>query len=108
MKSVFKLIFITILWTNNLHAREIILIENLATTEEGVLLQKILIKNFHLPKVLITLKNINKPCATKTDAIIHLCLLQSGDLQIKKMNQYVVQNSLGAFLNQKESTEGEK
>lgn len=87
---------------NSLHAREVILIENLATKEEGKLLQSILVKNFHLPKELITLKNINGACEINTDAIVQLCMLENGELLIKKMNHYVVKNSLGVFLNQKE------
>jgi hypothetical protein len=83
-------------------AREIILIENLATSSEGDLLVNILVKKFRLPKELITLRNTNLPCETKSDAIIHLCLEANGELQVKKMNQYVVKNSLGVFLNQGE------
>lgn len=89
-------------------ARDVILIENQASLEEGVLLRSILEKKFHLPSELITLKNINASCEDKTEAIIHLCLLRSGDLQIKKMNQYVVENSLGVFLNQTNAKETSK
>lgn len=78
-------------------ARDIILIENQASLEEGQLLKKILNKNFRLPLELITIKNINQDCENKTDAIVHLCLLKNGELEIKKINHYVVKNSLSVF-----------
>lgn len=107
MKLVFKFTLLTsLLLSSSLMAREIILIENHASSEEGLMLKNILIKKFHLPKELITLKNTNLECIGKTDAIIHLCLLSSGELQIKKMNRYVVGNSLGVFLNQDNEQEG--
>ena len=107
MKSIYKKIFFCCLILNgpNLFAREVVLIENLATTSEGELLKIILIKKFHLPKELITLRNTNKPCEEKSEAIIHLCLETNGELSIKKMNQYIVKNSLGVFLNQNEKQE---
>lgn len=101
MKSISKIFIVTLvmIYANSICAREIILIENLATKEEGKLLKNILVKNFHLPKELITLKNITGACETNTDAIVQLCLLENGELLVKKMNQYVVRNSLGVFLN---------
>ncbi|MDD4972801.1 MAG: hypothetical protein PHY93_00540 [Bacteriovorax sp.] len=102
MKSIFKsliccyLIFIC----PKLFAREVVLIENLATISEGELLKSILIKKFHLPRELITLKNTSQACEIKSEAIIHLCLEANGELLIKKMNQFIVRNSLGVFLNQ--------
>ena len=89
-----------ILINSKLYSREVVLIENLASTSEGELLRTILIKKFHLPRELITLKNTNQTCEVKTEAIIHLCLAANGELIVKKMNQYVVRNSLGVFLNQ--------
>ena len=102
MKLIFKNIIFCflILICPKLFAREIILIENLASKSEGELLKSILIKKFHLPKELITLRNTNKNCEPKTEAIIHLCLEADGELTVKKINQYVVRNSLGGFLNE--------
>ncbi len=98
---LFALFFI--LFSVQLEAREIVLIENLATLSEGEVLKKILITKFHLPKELITLKHTNTACEARSEAVIHLCLQSDGELVIKKMNQYIVKNSLGVFLNQEES-----
>ena len=102
MKSIFKSLICCylILICPKLFAREVVLIENLATISEGELLKSILIKKFHLPRELITLKNTNQPCEIRSEAIIHLCLEANGELLIKKMNQFIVRNSLGVFLNQ--------
>ena len=113
MKSICKImiifVFIFVIGLNctNSFAREIVLIENLATKAEGELLKYILIQKFHLPNELITLRNTTLPCEAKTDAIIHLCLLENGELNVLKMNQYVVKNSLGVFLNRTEKGETE-
>ncbi len=109
MKLVCKYTLLSlILMSSSVQAREVVLIENQASLEEGILLKSILLKKFHIPRELITLKNINEACEKSTEAIIHLCLLKSGDLQIKKMNQYVVENSLGVFLNQDNAQEDSK
>ena len=102
MKSIFKSVLCCylLLICPRLFSREIILIENQATTSEGELLKSILTKKFHLPSELITLKNTDQTCEQKSEAIIHLCLTVNGELMVKKMNQYVVKNSLGVFLNQ--------
>lgn len=102
MKLIFKnlIILYIIFLAPHLFSREVILIENIASIKEGELLRSILTKKFHLPYELITLKNINNACETKSEALIHLCLEANGELVIKKMNQYIVKNSLGVFLNQ--------
>jgi hypothetical protein len=107
MKSIFKSLIYCylILISPTLFSREIVLIENLATISEGELLKSILIKKFHIPTELITLKNTNLPCELRSEAIIHLCLSVDGELLIKKMNQFVVKNSLGVFLNQTKGVE---
>ena len=103
MKSIYKILIMSfLLIAPRLYAREIVLIENRATTQEGELLKMILMTKFHLPHELITLINTPSPCDFKSDAIIHLCLEANGELNIVKMNQYVVKNSLGIFLNQTE------
>ena len=83
-------------------SREVILIENIGPEEIGKLLEKILIKKFNLPRELITLRNKSLVCTVNKEAIIHLCLLANGELEVRKINQYVVKNSLGVFLNQHE------
>lgn len=107
MKQIFKSLFCCffIFSCPRLFAREIVLIENQASLNEGQLLKSILIKRFHIPKELITLKNSSLPCENKTEAIIHLCLESNGELLIKKINRYVVQNSLGVFFNQADELE---
>lgn len=104
MKSAFKFSLITLITflfsSSAVMARDVILIENKANREEGILLKSILVKKFHLPHELIVLKNITTDCEARSEAIIHLCLLQNGELEVKKINQYVVKNSLGVFLNQ--------
>lgn len=87
------------------YGREIILVENRATADQGLMLRKILEAKFRLPRSLITLKNIQSECDQKSEAIIHLCLLPDGDLKVIKMNQFVVKNSFGIFLNQEEIRE---
>jgi len=104
MKWIFKLplIFLLILTSPLVNSRDIILIENQASAEEGKLLTKILVNKFHLPLELITQKNTNKACEFRSEAIIHFCLLPDGELKVVKMNQYIVKNSLSVFLNQKD------
>lgn len=100
MKSIFSLLLLLTALSSG--ARDIILIENGATLAEGQLLSQILVKKFNLPVELITLRNTNLGCELKSEAIIHLCLRPDGELEIRKMNQYVVRNSLGVFMNQNE------
>lgn len=90
-------IFICIFITSSLYARDVILIENKASPEEGKLLIKILQEKFNIPGQLITYKNIHNPCTQNSDAIMHLCLLENGEMEIIKMNRSVVENTLGAF-----------
>lgn len=81
-------------------ARDIIVIENQASIAEGELVKKILNKKFHLPNELIELRMTKLACEKNPEAIIHLCIEKNGELKIAKINQYVVKNSLGSFLNQ--------
>jgi hypothetical protein len=112
MKSIFNflLFFVvmpTFLQSMSAHSREVILIENKASQSEGLILKKILFQRFHLPLELITLKKIKDNCERKSDAIIHLCLEENGDLKVIELNQYVIQNSFGVFLNSKEGEKNE-
>ncbi|MBP9680616.1 MAG: hypothetical protein KBD76_04340 [Bacteriovorax sp.] len=107
MKLTFSLIIIFLLQCPTLYSREIILIENKASLEEGLLLKKILIEKFHLPKELIRLKKIKLNCEKRSNAILHLCLEKEGDLKVIKMNKYVIENSLGVFMNDSEEEKNE-
>ncbi len=106
MKLAFKTLFFSSLASFTMlpiaNSRDVILVENRASNQEGQLLLKILTKKFNIPEELITLKNINSFCEKKTEAIIHLCLQEDGELNVFKMNRFVVQNSLGAFINKTE------
>lgn len=81
-------------------ARDIVLVESLAGPEQGKMLKSILEKKFGFPEKLITLRIIRTACTPKSEAIVHLCLLPDGDLKILKLNEYVVKNSFGQFMNQ--------
>lgn len=102
MKSIFNLCLagIILMALNQAQCREIILLENMASLSEGQMLRKILETKFQLPRSLITLKNIKTECEEKSEAVIHLCLKADGELKVIKMNQFVVKNSFGIFMNQ--------
>lgn len=80
----------------NVYSRDIILVENLASKEEGQVLMNIIASKFKIPKNLVSYLKTNK-CSVKTEAIMHLCLKQDGELEIVKVNRFVVKNSLSAF-----------
>lgn len=104
MKFQFKAIITCSLITlslNPLHARDIILLENLGTNAEGEVVLNILQKKFNLPRRLITYKNKNS-CNKNSEAIMHLCLKANGELDIVKMNKFVVEETLGVFLETEE------
>ena len=94
-KAIIAISIISIL-SGSLYARDIILIENLATQAEGEALISILQKQFSIPRRLITLKN-KKVCQKNTEAIMHLCLRINSELEIVKMNKFVVEETLAAF-----------
>ncbi len=96
MKCLYKFILLTSL-TSSLYARDIILVENKATAEEGKLLLKILQEKFNVPRKLISYKVPESECAKKSDAIMHLCLKENGELEIVKMNKLVMDRAFGVF-----------
>jgi hypothetical protein len=105
MKLIFKFILPFCLATTivrTVYSREVILIENRSSKTDGELLRKILVKKFNLPIELIVLRNIGTDCELHTESIIHLCLDKNGNLEIRKFNKYIVENSLGVFFNQEE------
>lgn len=99
MKFQCKFIFIIVLFSiaSSSIARDVILLENLATEKEGELVMQILQKKFNLPRQLITYKN-RKSCTQSSEAIMHLCLKTNGELEIVRMNKYVVEETLSVFL----------
>lgn len=103
MKYQFKFVTFIVLYfcMRCTYSREIILIENQATKEEGQKLESILINKFNLPKELIDLRHEVKICQNNSDAVLHLCLNTVGDLEVRKINEFVVKNSLSVFLNKK-------
>ena len=99
MKFQFKwyLLFFLLITTVT-HARDIILVENLASASEGEMLMNIIQQKFKIPRKLITYRSINQACMEKSEAIMHLCLKQNGELEVVKVNRFVVENSLRVFL----------
>ena len=106
MKLIYSLSLLIISF--NTYSRDIIVIENVASDDLGILVQSILINKFNLPKELITLKQNQKHCSEHSDAVVSLCINSNEDLEIKKMNSFIVKNSLGVFINQKNFEEGER
>lgn len=94
MKLICSLIFLSL--SLKAYSRDIILVENLASKEEGQVLMNIIAKKFKIPKNLVSYK-ATKECSNKTEAIMHLCLKRDGELEIVKVNRFVVKNSLSAF-----------
>lgn len=98
MKSLFKSLLISLVAINASFARDIILIENQASVDEGKLLIRILEEKFNIPRKLISYKRISGHCKTTSDAIMQLCLKNNGELEVIKVDRFVVENSIGVFL----------
>lgn len=105
MKFIFNVCIaaLALLPVTEIRARDIVLVESLAGAEQGKMLKAILEKKFHFPEKLITLRILRSTCTPKSEAIVHLCLLPDGDLKVLKLNEYVVKNSFGQFMNQGEN-----
>ena len=108
MKFLFKLqpiLFPALLtiYSINTFARDIILVENLASKDSGELLLKILEEKFNIPKQLIIYKEHISECSKKSEAILQLCMQANGDLDIVKINRFVIENSLSVFFDKGES-----
>ena len=99
MKSHFKsLLFLIILMSSTIsHSRDVILIENLASAEEGQMLLKIIQEKFNIPKKLITYRKIKSECVKNSDAIMQLCLKADGEMDIVKINKFVVKETFRIF-----------
>ncbi|MBC7714891.1 MAG: hypothetical protein H7177_16205 [Rhizobacter sp.] len=92
----------TFLLTTTTHARDIILVENLGTQESGQTLLKILQKKFNIPRKLIHYMN-KQTCEKNSDAIMQLCLKADGEMEIVKINKYVMEQTMGVFLESEET-----
>lgn len=99
MKFQFKSIFTiaVLLMVTNSQARDVILLENMASAKEGEMVMEILLKKFNLPRRLITYKT-KAACSKPNESIMQLCLKPNGELEIVKMNKFVVEETLGVFL----------
>jgi hypothetical protein len=99
MKSLFKFLTLStaLLAANPLKAREVILLENLSNEESGKMVIKILEEKFNVPLKLITYKRPNGKCTEKSEAILQLCLKADGELDIVKVDRFIMENSFSAF-----------
>lgn len=99
MKSHFKCILVIMIIMNSTtsYSRDVILIENLATPEEGQTLLRIIQQKFYIPRKLITYRNISKECMRSSDAIMQLCLKANGEMDIVKINKVVVEETFRIF-----------
>lgn len=94
MKLLFSLLLVTAIQAGQ--CREIILVENLASSDEGKMLLSIIEEKFNIPKSMVTYK-AQKECSINSEAIMHLCLRQNGELDVLRVNRFVVKNSLSTF-----------
>lgn len=97
MKFQFKVILLTAFLSTSALARDIILIENQGSLESGQMLVRILESKFNMPRKFITYKKISGPCKKTSEAILQLCLKNDGELDIVKIDKFVMENSIGAF-----------
>lgn len=104
MKSHFKsvLIALTLLTSLEAHSREVILIENLSTPEAGQMLLKIIQQKFNIPRKLITYRSVNRECMKTSDSIMQLCLRADGEMDIVKINKFVIEQTFRVFLEAEE------
>ncbi len=97
MKSLSKILLCFFISTQSLLAREVILLENLADEETGKIVMKILEEKFNVPRQLITYRKPAEGCAKKSEAVLQLCLKTNGELDIVKVDRFVMENSFSAF-----------
>jgi hypothetical protein len=81
-------------------ARDIIIIEHIQNNETAQLVKKILMNKFQLPDRLITINLKTETCSIQNEAILHLCVLKNGELEIKKINKYVLKTAFNVFLDE--------
>lgn len=99
MKSHFKSFLVAMMLINSAvsYSRDIILIENLADNQSGQTLLRIIQQKFNIPRKLITYRNVNRECMKKSDAIMQLCLKADGEMDIVKINKFVVEETFRVF-----------
>jgi hypothetical protein len=101
MKLIFSALLTSLLISQNLAAREIILIEHLDNSEVAKIVKNILITKFQMPDQLIQISAQENTCSEHTEAILHLCILKNGELEIKKINRYVLKTAFNIFLDKR-------
>lgn len=102
ISSALSVFSIFILCSASAFGRDVILIENKGTIEDAQIVIKILQEKFNIPRKLITLKNITSECSKASDAIMQLCVKADGEMDIVKVNKFVVENTLRVFLEKEE------
>lgn len=92
----FVLLSLSLHLGNHSQARDLILIENLGTSENAELTLKLMREKFKIPKSLITYRMITgeTTCRPSPTAIMHFCLKKNGELDIIRVNQYILDQSL--------------
>lgn len=100
MKSHYKTLTLAALlaFSTAAYSRDIILIENQASASEGQMLLKIIQEKFNIPRKLITFRSINRECMKSSDSIMQLCLKPNGEMDIVKINKFVIENTFRVFL----------
>jgi uncharacterized protein YcaQ len=81
---------------SNIYAGEIILITH-DNSKQSIIVREILEKTYSIPSSLIKERNIQNPCTTREEAIVHLCINNRKELKIIKVNKKVLRNSLQIF-----------
>jgi hypothetical protein len=104
MKLIFKALLLSVIFTQKTYAREIIVIEHIQNDVTAKMVKNILIKKFQLPERLIRINSRLNTCSIQSDAILHLCVQKSGEMEIIKINTYVLKSAFNVFLNQQEET----
>ena len=98
-----KVLFSFLLLVNvEVWAREVIIIEHVKNESTAEVVKNILINKFQIPTQLIQVKGVLDNCNDKSEAILQLCIMPNGTLEIKKINKYVLQNAFNVFLEKKD------
>lgn len=75
------LMFSFLALTQKSHARDLILVENLGDKTQGKVLIDILVEKYKWPRIFINYK-ARKECSKTGNALLHLCLLKNGDIEV--------------------------
>ncbi len=87
MKSL--LIFSLSMLIECTHARDLILIENLAENIHGTTLKDLLHEKFLLPKNFIKITNKQDKCKRNKESILQFCIQKNGDIDSEIINPEV-------------------